>query len=95
MGPHRGLSAARSFACSELPIGVDLVLESGHESPSRRLGDLAPVVAGCPRQSADTGHLTTNDGIARRHGYVGATGKLGGVEAGEMRRRALGTASVK
>jgi len=71
VGSHRGLCPAFALVWRKPPIGIDRVLEPRHEAASRRPGDLPPVVAGGARQPTDPGHLTTDDGIARRHGSGG------------------------
>jgi hypothetical protein len=95
MGSHRGLSATLPFWLWQLTVGIDLVFEARHEATPRRTGDLTPVVPSRPRETADAGHLTADEGIARRHDYAEPAGKRGGAEAGEIRRRRSGTASVK
>jgi hypothetical protein len=56
--------------CPPLPLlrckpilGIDLGLEPRHEPASRRLRDLAPVVTGRTRQTANAGDLATDERI--------------------------------
>jgi hypothetical protein len=95
MCPHRSLCAAMSFLRGQPPIRVDLVLEPRHEAVSCRSGDLPPVVPGRARKAADASDLATDNGIVRCHDYVTPAGNRGRAEAGEIRRRWPGSASVK
>lgn len=95
MGSHRGLSATLPLRLWQQALGIDLLLEARHEAAPGRRGDLAPVVPGGARETADAGHLSADKRIARRHDYAEPARKRGGTDTGEIRRLRSGTASVK
>jgi hypothetical protein len=73
VGSHRRLCAAGPFVGWQAPFRIDFILEPSHEAAPRGARDLTAVVPCRSREAADTSHLLTDDGIARRHDYLGST----------------------
>jgi hypothetical protein len=86
VGSHRRVRAAGPFLRWQPSFRIHLVFEPRHEAASRGACDLTAVVASRPRETADAGHLLTDDGIARRHDYLGPAWNRWGGEVSAIRR---------